>query len=125
MIATKRYINHLRYKCRMKIDKELERYILLEYEEEPFPYEWSEQDLYEQISKIVNAYNNGTLDIPHTLSKYKRLRMRYDELQNEFFELAMLYCEVCEKLPERFDYLSVFMGVDTVFSDKEVQNEFL
>ena len=106
MIATKSYINYLRENCRMRIDKALESYILSVYEEEPFPYEWSEQDLYEQIRKLSRAYDKGELTIPAIPSKYARLLKRYNDLQNEIVDLAILYYSQCGKLPGQFDYLN-------------------
>jgi hypothetical protein len=104
----------------MDIDKTLERYILSEYEEEPFPYEWSEQDLYEQIRKLVNAYNGGCLSIPSIPSKYKRLQKRYESLHSDFLDLVMLYYEHCGELPRQFDYLAAFVGANI---SKEVEND--
>lgn len=63
MIATKEYITNLRQTSRMSIDASLEAYILAEYGENPFPDTWSEQDLYEQIRKLVGACQTGKLDI--------------------------------------------------------------
>ena len=56
-----------------KIDKPLEEYLLATYEEEPFPEEWSEQDLYEQIRKLIIRYEQGELDItvPSVEERYK------------------------------------------------------
>jgi hypothetical protein len=107
MTATKRYVNHLRNKCFFYIDEALERYILSIYEEEPFPNEWSEQDLYEQIRKLVCAYNRGELVIPVIPSKYNRLKNRYLDLQNDISDLAILYYRKCGELPGQFDYLNV------------------
>lgn len=68
------------------IDKPLEEYLLATYEEEPFPYEWSEQDLYEQIRKLVLQYNQGKLDVTIPSSK-ERQRIRYETLKDSYMEL--------------------------------------
>lgn len=68
------------------IDKPLEAYLLATYEEEPFPYEWSEQDLYEQIRKLIFQYEEGMLDI-NVPSYQERQRMRYDDLKESYLEL--------------------------------------
>lgn len=68
------------------IDKPLERYLLATYEEEPFPYEWSEQDLYEQIRKLILQYEQGKLNITIP-SKEERQKMRYESLKDSYLEL--------------------------------------
>ena len=65
MTITRRRINEMRTHGRMRIDAELEEIILARYEEiilarygeEPEPYEYTEQDLHEQIRKLVYQYN--------------------------------------------------------------------
>ena len=52
MIITKKDINFLRRKF-WRISDELEREILEKFGKEPEPYEYTEQDLYEQIRKMV------------------------------------------------------------------------
>jgi len=42
------------------------------YEEDPFPYEWSEQDLYKQIRKLVFQYQRGELDIAIPSAEYRQ-----------------------------------------------------
>lgn len=68
------------------IDKPLEEYLLATYEEEPFPYEWREQDLYEQIRKLIFQYEQGKLDIS-VPSFPERQSMRYDALKESYLEL--------------------------------------
>jgi len=107
MIATKRMINQYRRRGRLNIDSELERYILSEYGEEPFPYVWTEQDLSEQIGGLIRAYNRGEFTIPWIPSKSQRFRDRREWLQNELIDLSKLYYNCCCSLPERFSDLSV------------------
>ena len=57
MTITRRQIQRMRTHARMHIDAELEEMILAEYGVEPDPYEYTEQDLHEQIRKMVNRYN--------------------------------------------------------------------
>lgn len=68
------------------IDKPLEEYLLAMYEEEPFPYEWDEQDLYEQIRKLIVQYNQGKFDITIP-SAEERQRTRYEVLKGRYIEL--------------------------------------
>lgn len=69
-----------------KIDKPFEEYLLAIYEEEPFPYEWSEQDLYEQIRKLILKHEQGELDI--TVSSIEeRWKIRYESLKDSYLDL--------------------------------------
>lgn len=87
MIVTKKFIQKMRQKYNLEINDKLEEYLLTEYEEEPFPYEWTAQDLAEQIKSHVKSYKNGELDVtikPPT----ERLRERYEALKEEYMDLA-------------------------------------
>jgi len=53
MIATKEYIQELREKSGFNISKGQEKRILKKLGEEPEPEEYTEQDLFEQIRKII------------------------------------------------------------------------
>lgn len=60
MIVTKKYIRDLREKSFIDISSETEKYILKKFGQEPEPdedgrsYEYTEQDLWEQVRKIIN-----------------------------------------------------------------------
>ena len=69
-----------------QIDKPLENYLMATYEEDPFPYEWSEQDLYEQVRKLIFQYKDGMLDIS-VAEPQERLRMRYYDMKESYLEL--------------------------------------
>jgi len=68
------------------IDKSLETYLMATYEEDPFPYEWSEQDLYEQIRKLIIQYEDGMLDV-NVPEPQERQRMRYNNLKENYLKL--------------------------------------
>ncbi|AJA46683.1 hypothetical protein CPAST_c05830 [Clostridium pasteurianum DSM 525 = ATCC 6013] len=61
MIVTKKYINDLREHSFLNISKDMEILILEKFGKEPEPtkegyvYEYTEQDIYEQIRKILRA----------------------------------------------------------------------
>ncbi len=57
MTITRKQIQWMRTHARMQIDAELEEMNLAEYGVEPDPYVYTEQDLHEQIRKMVNRYN--------------------------------------------------------------------
>ncbi len=86
MTLTTRFLNEMFRIWGDRIDKPLEQYLLATYEEEPFPYEWSEQDLYEQIRKLVIQYNQGKLDITIP-SAEERFRIRYESLKDSYLDL--------------------------------------
>jgi hypothetical protein len=86
MTLTIRFLNEMFCIWGDRIDKPLEEYLLATYEEEPFPYEWSEQDLYEQIRKLILQYNQGKLDVT-VPSAEERQRIRYEALKNSYLEL--------------------------------------
>lgn len=81
MILTRSYLIHIKQYYGIYIDEALAKYLLTRYEEEPFPYEYSEQDLYEQIRKLVYQYKKGTLDISIKPPK-QRLMDRYEALKS-------------------------------------------
>lgn len=86
MTLTKKFLNEMFRIWGDKIDDPLETYLMATYEEEPFPYEWSEQDLYEQIRKLIFQYEEGILDI--SIPSYKeRQRIRYEDLKESYLEL--------------------------------------
>ena len=57
MTATVKMIRDLRSKGRMRIDPDLEALILRRFGTEPYPHTYTEQDLYEQIRKLVIRHN--------------------------------------------------------------------
>lgn len=62
MIINKRIIRELEHNYRMLFPKELKQYLLMTYGEEPWPYEYSEQDLYTNIQKDLDAFQSDRLD---------------------------------------------------------------
>jgi hypothetical protein len=50
-------INRLRFPGRMEIDDELENRLLQQFGSEPHPHVYTEQDLHEQVRKIVMHHN--------------------------------------------------------------------
>lgn len=61
MIVTKKYIKNLREKSFLNISADMERKILEKFGKEPEPdeegnlYEYSEQDIWEQIRKMIRT----------------------------------------------------------------------
>jgi len=63
MSVTPKIIKKLEHIYRKSFPDELKRYLLEKYSEEPFPHEFSEQDLYENIRHDIRDYETGELDI--------------------------------------------------------------
>jgi len=61
MILTKAVLEGLQKAYRKEFPRELTHYLKMTYGEEPYPYEYSEQDLYTQIQRDINAYYAGKL----------------------------------------------------------------
>ena len=91
MILTVRFLNEMFRIWGDKIDNPLEEYLLATYEEEPFPYEWSEQDLYEQIRKLILQYEQGELDITVPYVE-ERQKIRYESLKDSYIQLLHEKC---------------------------------
>jgi len=53
MIINKKDISDLREKSHLKISQEMENIILEKFGREPEGYEYTEQDIYEQIRKML------------------------------------------------------------------------
>lgn len=61
MIITPKIIEKLEHTYRMYFSKRIQTVFACKYGEEPFPYEFSEQDLYENIRHDISDYENGTI----------------------------------------------------------------
>lgn len=86
MILTKQYLDKLCHTMGWQLDGELITYLLAEFEEEPFPEVRDEEDLFYQVSEKIKKYEKGTLDVT-VLPKEERLRLRYESLKEDYYEL--------------------------------------
>lgn len=55
MTINKKWLRKTAESMRVLISKEQERLILERFSEEPFPYEWSEQDIHVQIQNFIGG----------------------------------------------------------------------
>lgn len=92
MTINKTIIKELEDTYRKLLPDELKRYLLVKYSEEPFPYEYSEQDLYTNIERDIQAYEAGKLDVA-VKSPFERWQEEREHLQNLYIEKA---CEARE-----------------------------
>ena len=98
MILDKAMLNQLEQSQMKVFDESLKRYLLTAYGQEPFPYVYSEQDLFEHIRKDLQAYENGQLDVS-ALDPTKHW-------QNERTELQKLYTHKEAELKELTAYVN-------------------
>ena len=63
MILDKHTLHQLEQSQMKVFDEAFKAYLLTAYGQEPFPYVYSEQDLFEQICKDLAAYEKGELDL--------------------------------------------------------------
>lgn len=92
MIINKKIIKELENTYRTSFPDDLKLYLLVKYAEEPFPYEYSEQDLYTNIQHDIRDYEAGELDVT-VKSPSERWREEREYLQNLYIEKS---CELHE-----------------------------
>lgn len=85
----------------------------MKYAEEPFPYEYSEQDLYENIRRDIRDYAQGNLDIAvkspsecwqqereYLQNRYTEQSFKMRELEDDILELEQVLAENCLERPK-------------------------
>ncbi len=98
MTINNRIITELEHTHREFFPDDLKRYLLVKYAQEPFPYEFSEQDLYTNIENDIRAYGAGELDVSmKSPSEY------WQEARNY---LQSLYVEKCQETRELEEYIA-------------------
>ena len=107
MIINPKMINELEGRYRKHLSGEIKEYLLIKYGQEPFPYEFSEQDLYTNIDHDILAYEAGELDVT-VKSPLERWQEEREYLQNlyiakarEVQELVTHVADLERKLAER------------------------
>lgn len=84
------------YKTKMPDD--LLKYLEVKYAEEPWPYEYSEQDLQENIRKDIKAYQRVQLDVAIPSAE--------EQLHTEIKLLKELYIKTLYELNKKDDYIA-------------------
>jgi len=85
MIINKTIIRELEHTYRRSFPDDLKRYLLVKYAEEPFPYEFTEQNLYANIRKDIRDYESRELDVT-VKSPSVRWQEERKYLQNLYIE---------------------------------------
>lgn len=98
MIADKTLINAIRDNQRVCIPEKLESFLLQQYGQEPFPYEFSEQDLLTNIDRDIRAYEAGELDLT--------IKSSSEHWQEEREYLQSLYIEKCREVSNLEEYIA-------------------
>lgn len=98
MIIDKEIVCEIENKCRKSFPDSLKKYLLVKYAEEPFPYEFSEQDLYANIERDICNYEAGELDVT--------VKSPYERWQEEREYLQDLYIEKSREARDLEDYVA-------------------
>lgn len=85
MTINKKIIRELETIYKKSIPDDLKKYLLVKYEQEPFPYEFSEQDLYTNIERDIRDYEADELDVTVKNSSERWAEER-EYLQNLYIE---------------------------------------
>jgi len=85
MTINKTIIRELENIYKKSIPDDLKKYLLVKYAQEPFPYEFSEQDLYTNIERDIRDYEAGELDVTVKNPSERWLEER-EYLQNLYIE---------------------------------------
>lgn len=78
-------LRELEHAYRRSFPADLKKYLLVKYAQEPFPYEFSEQDLYANIERDIRDYEAGELDVT-VKSPSERWPEEREYLQNLYIE---------------------------------------
>jgi intein/homing endonuclease len=92
-------IKELEHTYRRTFPNDIKQYLLMKYAEEPFPYEFSEQDLYTNIRQDIRDYDAGELDI--------KLKSPLERWQEEREYLQNLYIKKCCEAHDLEEYITV------------------
>jgi len=87
MILNKRMLKELEATYKKHFSEDFRQYLLVKYGQEPFPYEFSEQDLYTNIDHDIRVYDAGELDVTVKSPSERWLEER-EYLQNLYIAKA-------------------------------------
>ena len=98
MLIDKTIIRDLENRYKKSISEEFKQYLLVNYAQEPFPYEYSEQDLYANIERDMYAFESGCLDVT--------IKAPSEQWQEERENLKELYFDKCFEIHELLEYVA-------------------
>ncbi|MDP3981810.1 MAG: hypothetical protein Q8Q33_10405 [Chlamydiota bacterium] len=85
------------YTYRQRFSKELTAYLKDRYSEEPWPYEYSEQDLFANVMDDIDMYFKGKLDTT--------IRTPVQKLTEQIEDLRELYCHSMYEIHDLNSYI--------------------
>lgn len=106
MILNEKIIKELECSYRKAFPGDLIEYLLTKYGEEPFPPEFSEQDLYENIRRDIRDYEARRLNVTvkerseHQREELDHLKALYIEKLGEIHDLSNCISELEHMLRE-------------------------
>jgi hypothetical protein len=98
MILNGKIIKKIEHSYGKVFPGDLKKYLLVKYGEEPFPYEFTEQDLYENMRRDICNYEAGELDVT--------VKTRSEYLREELEHLKGLYIERLDEIRDLRDYIT-------------------
>lgn len=122
MVINRTIVKELEHTYRRHLSDNLKRYLLVKYADEPFPYEYSEHDLYASIHEDIRHYELGKLDVT-VKSLAERWKEERSYLQNLYIEKAYEACELEDYIAELEHILSEHGLESSKMSERRIENE--
>lgn len=119
MIMNKKRLKGLEAIYRKHFSEEFRQYLLVKYGQEPFPYEFSEQDLDTNIDHDICAYEAGKLDVTVKNPSERWLEER-EYLQNLYIAKAREAQELADYVAELERMLSEHGLQSAQMADKRI-----
>jgi hypothetical protein len=117
MTINKTIIRELENIYKKSIPDDLKKYLLVKYEQEPFPDEFSEQDLYANIERDIRDYEADELDVTVKSASERWLEER-EYLQNLYIEKSRVAHDLEDYIAELEHILSEHSLESSRMSDR-------
>jgi hypothetical protein len=117
MTINKTIIRELENIYKKSIPYDLKKYLLVKYEQEPFPYQFSEQDLYANIERDIRDYEADELDVTVKSASERWLEER-EYLQNLYIEKSRVAHDLEDYIAELEHILSEHSLESSRMSDR-------
>jgi hypothetical protein len=117
MTINKTIIRELENIYKKSIPYDLKKYLLVKYEQEPFPYQFSEQDLYANIERDIRDYEADELDVTVKSASERWLEER-EYLQNLYIEKSRVADDLEDYIAELEHILSEHSLESSRMSDR-------
>lgn len=111
MVINNTIITELEHTYRRHFPYDLKKYLLATYSEEPFPYEYTEQDLYTQICNDIEDYEAVKLDVT--------VKSPSERWQEDREYLQKLYIERSYEVQDLEEYI---VELERILSDHDLES---